>query len=93
MGGAQGLSTGAFPITVFEWNDKYRDDVRRYWQGQPNALGGLATRLAGSSDVFAHDGRTPKASVNFIAAHDGFCLRDVVSYSHKYNQNNGEQNR
>lgn len=91
--GPGGYQLGHFQSPWLEWNDKYRDDVRRYWQGQPNALGGLATRLAGSSDVFAHDGRTPKASVNFIAAHDGFCLRDVVSYSHKYNQNNGEQNR
>lgn len=91
--GPGGYQLGRFESPWLEWNDKYRDDVRRYWQGQPNALGGLATRLAGSSDVFAHDGRTPKASVNFIAAHDGFCLWDVVSYSHKYNQNNGEQNR
>lgn len=91
--GVGGYQLGQFQSPWLEWNDKYRDDVRRFWQGQPNAIGGLATRLAGSSDVFARSGRTPKASVNFIAAHDGFCLRDLVSYSHKYNQNNGEQNR
>lgn len=90
--GPGGYQLGQFPTPWLEWNDKYRDDVRRFWQGQNDATGGLATRLAGSSDVFNLP-RTPQNNVNFIAAHDGFALRDVVSYSHKYNGNNGEQNR
>ncbi|MGB5108555.1 MAG: glycogen debranching protein GlgX [Formosimonas sp.] len=91
--GVGGYQLGNFQSPWLEWNDKYRDDVRRFWQGQAHVLGGLATRVAGSSDVFARSNRAPSTSVNFLAAHDGFTLRDVVSYSHKYNGNNGEDNR
>ena len=91
--GVGGYQLGNFQSPWLEWNDKYRDDVRRFWQGQSHALGGLATRVAGSSDVFAASHRTPSSGVNFLAAHDGFALRDLVSYGHKYNGNNGEENR
>ena len=77
--GPQGYQVGNFPVLWGEWNGKYRDCVRRFWKGNGGTVGELATRLAGSSDLFADDGRHPSASVNFITAHDGFTLRDLVS--------------
>lgn len=91
--GLGGYQLGGFTAPWLEWNDKYRDATRRFWQGQSHVLSDFATRLAGSSDVFAASYRSPLASVNFIAAHDGFSLRDVVSYEHKHNEANGENNR
>jgi glycogen operon protein len=76
-----------------EWNGKYRDCVRRFWKGSGGTVGEVASRLAGSSDLYAHNGRRPSASVNFITAHDGFTLRDLVSYNAKHNEANGEENR
>lgn len=91
--GPGGYQVGRFGAPWKEWNDRYRDDVRRFWRGDHGAAGALATRLAGSADLFAHDDRKPSTTINFIAAHDGFSLRDLVSYSHKHNWNNGEENR
>lgn len=91
--GPVGYQVGRFPPGWLEWNDRYRDDVRRFWRGDPHAAGAFATRLAGSADLFQHDARGPRESINFIAAHDGFTLRDVVSYSGKRNHANGEDNR
>ena len=94
--GPGGYRLGQFPAGWCEWNDKYRDAMRAFWLGREPAggsLGEFARRFAGSSDVFEHDGRRPTASVNFITAHDGFTLRDLVSYDHKHNEANGEQNR
>jgi glycogen operon protein len=76
-----------------EWNGVYRDDVRKFWKGQAGMRGGMATRLAGSSDLYERSGRQPACSVNFITSHDGFTLNDLVSYSHKHNEANGENNR
>jgi glycogen operon protein len=76
-----------------EWNDKYRDAVRRFWRGDLQMVSEFATRLAGSSDLYRNDGRKPYHSVNFVTAHDGFTLNDLVSYERKHNQRNGEQNR
>ncbi len=76
-----------------EWNGRYRDDLRRYWRGDPNQVGLLATRLAGSSDLYAASGRKPYHSINFITSHDGFTLNDLVSYNQKHNEANGEENR
>ncbi|HVZ12868.1 MAG TPA: glycogen debranching protein GlgX [Bauldia sp.] len=89
--GPGGYQLGHFPHNWREWNDRYRDDVRRFWRGDPDTLGTLATRIAGSADIF--DGRAPSASVNFIAAHDGFALADLVAYGEKHNADNGEDNR
>ncbi|MET0983412.1 MAG: glycogen debranching protein GlgX [Telluria sp.] len=98
--GPGGYQLGRFPPGWFEWNDKYRDTMRAFWlhQGEPTgaplgSLGEFARRFAGSSDVFQHSTRLPTASVNFITAHDGFTLRDLVSYNHKHNEANGENNR
>jgi glycogen operon protein len=91
--GPGGYRLGGFPAPWLEWNDRYRDDVRKFWRGDPGAVGALATRLAGSADIFAPSRRSPSASVNFIATHDGFTLRDLVSYEHKHNAANGEDNR
>ena len=91
--GPDGYRLGAFPASWGEWNDRYRDTVRRFWRGDANCLGGLATRLAGSSDLFASRRRPPSRSVNFVAAHDGFTLADLVSYETKHNDGNGEGNR
>jgi glycogen operon protein len=88
--GPGGYQLGRFPAPFLEWNDRFRDDVRRFWRGDAGRLGSLATRLAGSSDVFP-DGTT--RSVNFVAAHDGMTLRDLVSYGRKHNLANGEDNR
>jgi glycogen operon protein len=88
--GPGGYQLGRFASNWLEWNDRYRDDVRRFWRGDPHTAGTLATRMMGSSDIFA--GHTTR-SVNFIAAHDGFTLADIVSYAAKHNEANGEQNR
>ena len=76
-----------------EWNGKYRDDMRKFWRGDQNMTGALATRIAGSSDLYSHSGRRPQSSVNFITSHDGFTMNDLVSYNNKYNIANGEDNR
>jgi glycogen operon protein len=76
-----------------EWNDQYRDTVRDFWRGRSAGIRTVATRLAGSSDLYADDGRSPYASVNFVTAHDGFTVRDAVSYEQKHNRANGEDNR
>ncbi|MGO1562119.1 Glycogen debranching enzyme [Actinomycetales bacterium JB111] len=91
--GEGGYQVGGFPPLWTEWNGKYRDTARDYWRGEPGMLGDLAYRLAGSSDLYEHSGRRPVASINFITAHDGFTLRDLVSYNEKHNQANGEDNR
>ncbi len=89
-----GYQVGNFPGGRWaEWNDKYRDQVRQWWRGDPGLTGALATRLAGSADLYATNGRTPNHSINFVAAHDGFTLNDLVSYNHKHNEANGEKNR
>ncbi len=91
--GLGGYQLGRFPPAFLEWNDRARDTFRRHWRGDTGTTGDLATALAGSSDLFAHDGQGQTRSVNFIAAHDGFSLYDLVSYAHKHNEANGEQNR
>lgn len=91
--GIGGYQVGAFPPGWAEWNDKYRDTVRRFWKGDNFQAGDLASRLSGSSDVFNYNNRDIWSSVNFITAHDGFCLRDLVSYNQKHNFANGEDNR
>src|SRR3954469_15514280 len=91
--GPQGYHVGNFPVFWSEWNGKYRDCVRRFWKGQAGTVGELASRLTGSSDLYGDDGRHPSASVNFVTAHDGFTLRDLVSYDHKHHEANGEENR
>lgn len=91
--GPDGYQLGNFPPPFLEWNDKYRDDVRRFWRGDHGMVGALATRLAGSSDVFGGAGQRTSRSVNFIAAHDGMTLADIVAYEHKHNEANGEDNR
>jgi glycogen operon protein len=91
--GPNGYQVGNFPVLWSEWNGKYRDSVRRFWKGCGGHVSELASRIAGSSDLYAHNGRRPNASVNFITAHDGFTLRDLVSYDRKHNEDNGEDNR
>ena len=91
--GPGGYQVGGFPPGWAEWNDRFRDTVRSYWRGEDGIVPDLATRLAGSSDKFRHRGRRPWASVNFIAAHDGFTLNDLVSYDEKHNEANGEDNK
>jgi glycogen operon protein len=76
-----------------EWNDRYRDDVRRYWRADPGETRHLATSLSGSSDLYLRDGRKPFHSINFVTSHDGFTLKDLVSYNGKHNGDNGEDNR
>ncbi|NHN56934.1 glycogen debranching protein GlgX [Calidifontibacter sp. DB0510] len=88
--GDGGYQVGNFPPLWTEWNGKYRDTVRDFWRGQPATLGEFASRLTGSSDLYAHSGRRPIASINFVVAHDGFTLRDLVSYNEKHNEANGE---
>jgi isoamylase len=90
--GEGGYQVGNFPTKWTEWNGKYRDAVRRFWRGDGGGVSELATRLSGSSDLYAQSGRRPYASVNFITAHDGFTLADLVSYSQKHNEANGEHN-
>ncbi|MDR1836037.1 MAG: glycogen debranching protein GlgX [Treponema sp.] len=90
---------GAYQVGWFpggrwaEWNDKYRDDIRRFWRGDPKETRHLATRIAGSSDLYLRDGRKPFHSINFITSHDGFTMGDIVSYNSKHNEDNGENNR
>ena len=91
--GEGGYQVGNFPPGWAEWNGKYRDVVRRYWTGDNGLLGELASRVAGSSDLYGLSGRQPYASINFVTAHDGFTLHDLVSYNHKHNEANGEGNR
>ncbi|SFS12068.1 glycogen operon protein [Agrococcus baldri] len=88
--GPGGYQVGNFPPVWAEWNGKYRDEVRDFWRGEPTALGEFATRLAGSADLYEQSGRRPVASINFVTAHDGFTLRDLVSYNEKHNDANGE---
>ena len=88
--GEGGYQVGNFPVGWTEWNGKYRDEVRRFWKGDGGMVDELATRLAGSSDLYDHSGRRPHASVNFVACHDGFTLYDLVSYDHKHNAANLE---
>jgi isoamylase len=91
--GEGGYQVGNFPPLWSEWNGKYRDTVRDYWRGQNATLGEFAYRLTGSADLYASTGRRPFASVNFVTAHDGFSLKDLVSYNEKHNEANGEENR
>ncbi len=91
--GVGGYQVGEFPALWAEWNGKYRDAVRRYWKGDGGQLAELGYRLTGSSDLYQRDGRHPSASINFITAHDGFTLLDLVSYDSKHNEANGEENR
>ena len=88
--GDGGYQVGGFPPLWTEWNGKYRDTVRDFWRGEPATLAEFASRLTGSSDLYEHTGRTPVASINFVVAHDGFTLRDLVSYNDKHNEANGE---
>ena len=90
--GPGGYQVGNFPPQWTEWNGKYRDTVRDFWRGEPQALGEFASRLTGSADLYEHSGRRPVASINFVTAHDGFTLRDLVSYNEKHNEDNGEDN-
>ena len=91
--GEGGYQVGNFPVLWTEWNGKYRDTVRRFWRGDGDAVSEFATRLCGSSDLYEHSGRKPYASINFVTSHDGFCLRDLVSYNDKHNEANGDQNQ
>jgi isoamylase len=91
--GEGGYQVGNFPGLWTEWNGKYRDTVRDYWRGEPATLGEFASRLTGSSDLYEVSSRRPSASINFVTAHDGFTLNDLVSYNEKHNEANGEDNR
>jgi isoamylase len=91
--GEGGYQVGNFPVLWAEWNGAYRDTVRSFWKGDGGQVGNLAYRLTGSSDLYERGGRRPYASINFITAHDGFTLRDLVSYNEKHNKANGEENR
>jgi isoamylase len=91
--GPGGYQVGNFPVLWTEWNGLYRDTVRDFWRGATNGVGEFAARLTGSSDLYADDGRRPVASINFVTAHDGFTLRDLVSYNDKHNEANREDNR
>jgi glycogen operon protein len=91
--GPGGYQVGNFPVRWTEWNGKYRDSVRKFWRGEPGQVAELASRLAGSADIFKGSDRGVYASINFITAHDGYTLRDLVSYEQKHNEPNGENNR
>jgi glycogen operon protein len=91
--GEGGYQVGNFPLGWAEWNDKYRDSIRAYWKGDGGLLGEMALRLTGSSDLYERTGRKPHASINFICAHDGFTVHDLVSYDGKHNEANQEDNR
>jgi isoamylase len=91
--GEGGYQVGNFPVLWTEWNGKYRDSLRSYWKGDAGVMGELGYRLTGSADLYGDDGRQPNASINFITAHDGFTLNDLVSYNEKHNEANGEENR
>ncbi len=93
IGQPDSYGVGRFPPGWSEWNGRYRDTVRDFWRGRPNTLPDFATRISGSADLYAGAGRSPGASINFVTAHDGFTLRDLVSYERKRNDANGEQNR
>jgi glycogen operon protein len=90
--GEGGYQVGNFPVLWTEWNGRYRDCVRRFWRGDGGTVSELATRLSGSADLYAHNGRRPYASINFVTSHDGFTLEDLVSYEQKHNEANGEHN-
>src|SRR5437868_51849 len=90
--GEGGYQVGNFPPLWSEWNGKYRDTVRDFWRGEGGTLAEFASRLTGSSDLYESNGRRPYASINFVTAHDGFTLRDLVSYNDKHNEANGEDN-
>ncbi|MEL6141096.1 MAG: glycogen debranching protein GlgX, partial [Bacteroidota bacterium] len=91
--GPGGYQVGNFPVLWSEWNGKYRDNIRSYWRGDQTGVADLAYRLSGSSDLYEYGGRKPSASINFITSHDGFTMRDLVSYNEKHNHANGEDNR
>ena len=91
--GAGGYQVGNFPVLWTEWNGKYRDAMRAFWKGDDRGVAEVATRIAGSNDLYEHSGRRPYASINFITSHDGFTLHDLVSYNDKHNDANGEDNR
>lgn len=91
--GEGGYQVGNFPPQWTEWNGKYRDTIRDFWRGEPSTLGEFASRITGSSDLYANNDRRPTASINFVTAHDGFTLNDLVSYNEKQNMANGEDNR
>jgi isoamylase len=91
--GPDGFQVGRFPAGWAEWNARFRDGIRRFWRGDPGLVGDVATRLSGSSDLYASGARLPYASINFVACHDGFTLADLVAYEHKHNEANGEDNR
>jgi glycogen operon protein len=91
--GSDGYQVGNFPPRWGEWNGRYRDTVRRFWRGQRETVGDMGYRMTASSDLFAAGGRSPQASVNFVTVHDGFSLRDLVTYDRKHNEANGEGNR
>ena len=91
--GMGGYQVGNFPLGWAEWNDRYRDGMRAYWKGDGGLIGDVAKRLTGSSDLYGRSGKRPNASINFVTAHDGFTLHDLVSYNEKHNEANGEENR
>jgi glycogen operon protein len=91
--GEGGYQLGSFPPGWSEWNDRFRDGVRRFWQGDDGLIPAFTSALTGSAEVFAHNGRKVRSSVNFVTAHDGFTLHDLVSYNQKHNDDNGEENR
>src|SRR6266852_95965 len=91
--GMGGYQVGAFPSQWSEWNDRYRSAMRRYWSGEGSLIGEVSSRMTGSSDVYNHDGRKPRAGINHITVHDGFTLQDLFSYNEKHNEANGEDNR
>jgi glycogen operon protein len=90
--GDGGYQVGNFPALWTEWNGKYRDTVRDFWRGEDATIGEFASRISGSADLYQHSGRRPVASINFVTAHDGFTLNDLVSYNEKHNEANGEDN-
>ena len=91
--GEGGYQVGNFPVLWAEWNGRYRDSIRRFWKGDDGLVGEIAYRLSGSSDLYQTTGRRPYASINFVTAHDGFTLNDLVTYGWKHNEANGEDNR
>jgi isoamylase len=91
--GAGGYQVGNFPVLWTEWNGRYRDAMRAFWKGEDRGVAEVATRIAGSNDLYEHGGRRPYASINFITAHDGFTMHDLVTYNEKHNEANGEENR
>src|SRR5262249_45976146 len=91
--GEGGYHVGNFPVRWAEWNGRYRDTLRAFWKGEGGQVSDLGFRLSGSSDLYESDGRRPYSSINFVTAHDGFTLKDLVSYEEKHNEANGEDNR